>query len=134
MLGAYQGLMKAAPQGMGQPMQAMGGRAMPATWRDVPKVAQPQIDSILDQIDALHAKYASGPMRGMDILPEDAAHMRNLHQMLNSATGENEHALGEIGKQVEMEDTLAAGKQQSERDRARLQGATAGNIPPRPTR
>jgi uncharacterized small protein (DUF1192 family) len=134
MLGAYEGLMKAAPQAMPQPAQSMGGRAMPATWRDVPGVAEPQIDSLLKEIDDIHAKYTNGPMAGLDVLPEDAAHIQNLHQMLNSATAAREHALGKIGSQAEMEDRMRAAKQESERTRAELKRAGAGAVPPRPVR
>ena len=129
MLGAYEGLMKAAPQAMPKTAQSMGGQAMPVGWKDVPPVANKHIDQVLAEMDALHSKYANGG----DILPEDAAHMNHLRQQLSHLHQWEQHGLGEAKEQAGFQDYLSAMGQESDLIRA-LKSAGAGKVPPPPSK
>ena len=125
MNGAYEGLMKAAPQAM--PQQSMGGQAQTVGWKDVPPVANKHIDQVLQQMDALHQKYADGG----DILPEDASHMHHLRQQLQHLHQWEQHSLGQAKEQGNFQDDLSSMGQESELIRA-LKSAGAGKVPPSP--
>jgi hypothetical protein len=129
MKGAYEGLMGAAQGMQRQPMQSMGGQAQPVGWKDVTPVADRQIREIMGEMEALHGKYVDP---NQDILPEDAARMNDLRDMLHTAHQWKQHSLEQAGKQQGFTSELDKGGQATELQRA-LEDIPAGKIPP-PTR
>lgn len=99
MLGAYEGLMKAAPQGIGQPAQSMGGQAMPAGWKEAEAMALSKMPKIKQRMDQIKAMY---PDPEMDVLPEHAHEYSDLQSKYSQMRALWEHSQAKNIQQQEL--------------------------------
>jgi hypothetical protein len=128
MLGAYEGLMKSAPQGMQGPAQSMGGQAMPVGWREAEGSSMQNMKDIIGQMKQIEAMY---PDPEMDVHPEHAHKYAALEQDLNQARAMWEHSQGKVTEQAGFKQSIEGGK----RTRGTIEGllkAGSGNVPPPP--
>jgi hypothetical protein len=128
MLGAYEGLMKSAPQGLGQPAQSMGGSAMPVGWKDTVPVAKQHALDIIKQMREIEDMY---PDPNMDILPEHAKHYNALEGDLRQMVSSWEHGQNKAAEQSAYKNSLEGGGRTRSLAES-LFDAGKGAIPPPP--
>lgn len=130
MLGAYESLMKAAPQGIGQPAQSMGGRAMPVGWKEAESASLQHMREISAQMQQIEDMY---PDPDMDIHPEHAHRYRSLEADLNQMRQMWEHSMGKSVEQADIKNALEGGRRTRDvTDKAA--DISAGRISPPPMR
>jgi hypothetical protein len=129
MNGAYEGLMKAAPQAIQGLAQSMGGQAQPAGWAEGESAALKNMREISQQMKAIEDMY---PDPNMQVHPAHAHQYSALESDLNQMRAMWEHAQGKTTEQAGFRTNMDSGK----RTRTlidEIQRATAGGSPPMPT-